>query len=101
METSTELSNCVFFYNCRLFGFRACDEHRNLDASQFAIGPETDLKYVEFMGRASKNVQGGLKHPNVETKSIKHFEQMENPRCVVKIYEKYLDLIPRNGPFYR
>jgi hypothetical protein len=102
METSTGLSNCVFFYNCKLFAFRVCDEHRHLDASQFAIGtdPEIGLKYVEFMGRASKNVQGGLKHKKVETKNIKHFEQKENPRCVVKIYEQYLDLILRNGPFY-
>lgn len=102
METSTGLYSCVFFYNCKLVAFRACEEHRNLDASQFTIStdPETGVQYVEFMGRASKNIQGGLKHKKVETTNNKHFEQKENPRCVVKIYENYLDLIPRNGPFW-
>lgn len=89
METSTGLSNCVFFYNCKLFAFRVCDEHRNLDASQFAIGtdPEIGLKCVEFMGRASKNVQGGLKHKKVETLNILNRRKMQD---VLLKYMKYI-----------
>ena len=103
MDSSTGLSNCVFFYNCKLFAFRANDEHRNLEASQFDIvfDHESRSRCLEFTGRSSKNVQGGLKHRTVSTKQIRHYEQKENPRCVVKIYEKYLGLIPAIGPFYR
>ena len=39
--TSTGLSNIVFFYNCKLFRFRALDEHKDLDASQFRITVDT------------------------------------------------------------
>ncbi|XP_062580082.1 uncharacterized protein LOC134242074 [Saccostrea cucullata] len=101
-NTAQGLSVC-FFYNCKLFAFRANDEHRNLDVSQFSINydHESGLKYLEFKGRSCKNVQGGLKHKKVETKNIHHFEQPENKRCVVKVYEKYLSLIPYSGAFYR
>ncbi|XP_062601332.1 zinc finger MYM-type protein 2-like [Saccostrea cucullata] len=101
-NTAQGLSVC-FFYNCKLFAFRANDEHRNLDVSQFSINydHEPGLKYLEFKGRSCKNVQGGLKHKKVETKNIHHFEQPENKRCVVKVYEKYLSLIPYSGAFYK
>lgn len=92
-----------FFYNCKLFAFRAKDEHRNLDSSQFSINHDhkTGLSFLEFHDRSCKNVQGGLKHKKMETKNIKHYEQQDNKHCVVKIYEKYLNLIPNAGPFYR
>jgi hypothetical protein len=32
----------VFFYNCKIFGFRALDEHKQLDASQFSISVDTN-----------------------------------------------------------
>lgn len=59
------------------------------------------MSFLEFHGRSCKNVQGGLKHKKVETKNIKHYERHDNKHCVVKIYEKYLSLIPNAGPFYR
>ncbi|VDH99612.1 Hypothetical predicted protein [Mytilus galloprovincialis] len=37
MTTSEGLSFAVFYYNCKLFGFRGMDEHRDLDASQYKI----------------------------------------------------------------
>ena len=57
-------------------------------------------KYVSFSGRISKNVQDGLDHRRVEPKFIKQYENASNQRCVVKLYETYLALIPRIGPFY-
>lgn len=64
MNTAQGLSNCVFFYNCKLFAFRAKDEHRNLDSSQFSINHDhkTGLSFLEFHDRSCKKVQGGLKH---------------------------------------
>ena len=38
MSTSKGLSYEVFFYkNCKTFGFRGNQEHKNLDASQFTV----------------------------------------------------------------
>ena len=33
--SSQSLFNTVFYYNCKLFGMRAMDEHRSLKCSQF------------------------------------------------------------------
>lgn len=62
MDTSKGLSNCVLFYNCKLFAFRAKDELRNLDSSQFSINhdQETGLSFLEFHGRSCKK---GTKRP--------------------------------------
>jgi hypothetical protein len=82
METSTGLSNCVFFYNCKLFAFRACDEHRNLDASQFEIGtdPANGLKYVEF------------KHKKVETKTLNILNRRKIQDALLKYMKNILIL---------
>ncbi|CAC5410701.1 unnamed protein product [Mytilus coruscus] len=37
-DNSVALQNTVFFYNCKLFGMRGYDEHRNLECEQFSIG---------------------------------------------------------------
>jgi hypothetical protein len=36
-DLSTGLSYIVFFYNCKIFGFRALDEHKQLDAFQWIL----------------------------------------------------------------
>ncbi|CAG2239656.1 unnamed protein product [Mytilus edulis] len=96
------LTNIVFFYNCKLFGFRALDEHKELDASQFRISVDTiGNKLLHYTGRLCKNVQGGLNNRNVDVKRITQKSDPTNPRCLVTIYEKYLSLIPREGRFYR
>ncbi|CAG2227795.1 unnamed protein product [Mytilus edulis] len=101
-NTSNGLTNIVFFYNCKLFGFRALDEHKQLDASQFRISVDTiGNKLLHYTGRLCKNVQGGLNNRNVDVKRITQKSDPTNPRCLVTIYEKYLSLIPREGRFYR
>jgi hypothetical protein len=62
--------------------------------------PENNLQFIQFTARISKNVQGGLKHRNVENQIVKHYEQPQNYRCLVKLYS-FLSPIPRVGPFYR
>ena len=53
------LSYIVFFYNCNFFCFRALDEHKQLDASQFSISVDTNgNKELHYTGRLCKNVQG-------------------------------------------
>ncbi|XP_069138822.1 uncharacterized protein [Argopecten irradians] len=42
-NTAQGLSYAVFFYNCKLFGFRGKDEHRNLVGEQFAISNDANI----------------------------------------------------------
>ena len=99
-ETSTGLSYIMYYYNCKLFGFRARDEHGSLQASQFQVTYYNGRKCLEYNGRLAKNVTG-----NFESKAtprvVRQFANPNNPRCIVSIYEKYLSLIPAVGPFYR
>ena len=44
-STSEGLLNTVYYYNCKLFGLRAGDEHRNLDAEQYKFGSDEQGKY--------------------------------------------------------
>ncbi|XP_067671801.1 uncharacterized protein [Haliotis asinina] len=60
-ETSSGLLHAVYFYNCKVFGVRAADEHANLEVSQFEFGRYSVGEYVRFIGRVTKNNQGGLK----------------------------------------
>lgn len=58
MDTAKDFPIVYLFYNCKLFAFRAKDEHMNLDSSQFSINQchETGLSFLEFHGRSCKNV---------------------------------------------
>ncbi|XP_052102685.1 uncharacterized protein KIAA1958-like [Mytilus californianus] len=87
-DTATGLTNIVFFYNCKLFGFRALDEHKELDASQYRISVDTNgRKLLHYTGRLCKNVQGRLNNRNIDVKRITQKSDPTNPRCLVKIFE--------------
>ena len=102
VHSAEGLINAVFWYSCKCFGLRAGDEHRNLVREQFAIGVDSVGRYLEFNGRSSKNVQGGLKQKNVQTKKLKIYSKPEiGERCVVDLFSTYMALIPESGPFYR
>ncbi len=47
---SEGLSNAVFYYNGKAFGFRGMEWHKNLDAEQYEIktDPENKLQYIQF-----------------------------------------------------
>lgn len=62
-HTATGLSNAVFYYNGKLFGFRGFQEHVNCQASQFEIleDKECKLRYILFTPGQRKNSQGRLK----------------------------------------
>ena len=71
IDLSTGLSYIVFFYNCNFFCFRALDEHKQLDASQFSISVDTNgNKELHYTGRLCKNVQGGLNNRNVLPRKV-------------------------------
>ncbi|XP_053390761.1 zinc finger MYM-type protein 2-like [Mercenaria mercenaria] len=102
-DTSVGLSNSVFFYNGKLFGFRGFQEHVSCQADQFEILKDNakDLRYIKFTPGLRKNSQGGLKSRNTANKPIVHYEQKDRKYSIVDLYERYLSLIPRVGAFYR
>jgi hypothetical protein len=61
----------------------------------------TFYKELHYTGRLCKNVQGGLSNRNVDVKHITQKSDPSNPRCIVKVFDKYLQHIPREGRFYR
>ena len=66
-------------------GFRALDEHKQLDASQFSISVDTNgNKKLHYTGRLCKNVQGELNNRNVDLKRITQKSDPSNPRCIIK-----------------
>ncbi len=91
MKTSEGLTSAVFWYSSKMFGLRASDEHRRLEVSQFSIGTDDNGRYLHFLGRRSKNYQGGLHQHKIEPKDLKIYSQPElGSRCAVNLYEFYL-----------
>jgi hypothetical protein len=71
---------------------------KQLDASQFSISVDSNgNKELHYTGRICKNVQGGLNNRNVDVKRITQKSDPFNPRCIVKVFDKYLQHIPREG----
>ena len=102
-ETAVGMSNAVFYYNGKLFGFRGFTEHINCQADQFEIlfDASKELHYIKFTPGVRKNAQGGLKGRNVGNDPIIHYEQKDRKYSILDLYKKYLSLIPRIGAFYR
>jgi hypothetical protein len=101
-KTGKGLINIVYWYNSKMFGLRAADEHRFLQAEQFTIGTDHLGKFLHFTGRSCKNWQGGLKHHRISARDLSIYAKPElGERCVVSCFEEYLSLIPSKGPFYR
>jgi len=73
MDTSTGLSNAVFFYNCKVFGLRGGKEHIGLFAKQFHFGHDdiNNRDFVKFVPRLRKNAQSGLK----SNKKVAHIRE--------------------------
>ncbi|XP_060572336.1 zinc finger MYM-type protein 3-like [Ruditapes philippinarum] len=107
VDNAKGLSNAVFFYNGKVFGLRGGDEQIGLQAEQFITGYDSAIKrrFVKFLPRIRKNTQGGLKQSKKAAslmQPIIHYDQeKENSYSIYKIYESYLNLIPRRGNFYR
>ncbi|XP_070581470.1 uncharacterized protein [Ptychodera flava] len=100
-DTARGLSYIVYFYNCKMFGLRAMDEHTNLEANQFHTGfDENGRKFLQYEGRLSKTCTGNI-DCKAKPKVIRQYSDPSNERCVVSIYEQYLALIGFSGRFYR
>ena len=95
------LSNGVYFYNCKIFGFRCKDEHVELQSEQYSFGTEEDgRQFIQYNGRLSKTMTGKMECKSTP-REIRHYAQPSNPRCVVSLFRTYLALIPPKGRFYK
>ncbi|CAK8685214.1 unnamed protein product [Clavelina lepadiformis] len=97
-DTALRLLNAVFYHNTVTFGIRVIDDHWNLKMSHFVIGNrgQQSQMYVEFVpSRDPVYVNRGL------TKDCRVYAELGNPRCVVKLFQKYISLVPPDGAFYR
>ncbi len=65
------------FYNYKVFGFRAMNEHVNLVVEQYDFGVNETGEFIRFHGRVSKNVQGGLQQRKVDVNDI--YNMHKNP----------------------
>ena len=102
LDCAQGLTYLVFFYNCKLFGLRGGDEHRELCCEQFTVSFDDTGRFIRFVGRASKNVKGGLKQKYVSTKDLKIYARPElGERYIVDIYNHYFGFIALTCPFYR
>ena len=96
------LLNTVYFYNCKVFGLRGYDEHRNLRCAQFEKKrDEKGRVYIEYTDFGSKTNCGGLKHMQVENKTVCQYENVSDPdHCVVNIFVRYFDFIPNHDEHF-
>ena len=66
-HSSVSLLNTVYHYNCKVFGLRSYDEHKNLMCAQYE--KKVDEKgriYLQYTNFGSKTNRGGLKHMKVK-----------------------------------
>jgi len=94
-DTALRLLNAVFYHNTVTFGIRTIDDHWNLKMCHFNVSKQPPF-FVEFAPSLDPvYVNRGL------NKNRKIFEEIGNPRCVVKLFRRYVAHVPPNGAFYR
>ncbi|XP_069140278.1 uncharacterized protein [Argopecten irradians] len=95
MDTALGLSRAVYYYNCKVFGVRAREEHRNLRVEQYTFGTDSDGKFIVFNGNSSK----GSGNDRRKVRSVKHHD-IDRDISVYKIFLKYIQAIGPTGNFY-
>lgn len=98
---ATSLQRTVFFYNCKLFGLRAADEHRELTTDQFSDGMDENGEYIEFHGKTNKTYSGSLRQRKIQPKVIRHHDRGSG---IVHLYKLYLSSLKddsENREFYK
>lgn len=96
---ATGLIHAIYFYNCKAFGLRACDEHRKMDIAQFSFGEDLQGPYVQFSGRDDKIYKGGISDRKMINKSIKQYDTDGNNRSIYKLLRRYISCLQDNGIF--
>ncbi|XP_076815215.1 uncharacterized protein LOC143461253 isoform X2 [Clavelina lepadiformis] len=95
--TAKGIFHVMFYYNCVEFEITSMEEHHELKVEQFSVSVDKtkNQDYLEFK-------RSDQRYYNMSTKQImRRYSTKNDPRCLVKLYKAYLDLVPSTGPFYR
>ena len=104
LNTPTALLNTVWFNNTKLFGFRGCDENRQLKWGDVTLKNDTEgTTYLEFNERSTKTRDGNSCD---RAYAPKIFANKQNPeKCPIEAYKLYKAERPTSmnqpdAPFY-
>jgi len=92
------LLRAVYFYNCKVFGLRACDKHRQMQLEQFTFSEDDHGKFVEYTGRGNKVFSGGIRDRKIQNKCVRQYDS-DNNRSVYKILKLYVSRLRSMGVF--
>ena len=103
--TPKVIQRTVFFYVGLNFVLRGVQEQYDLVPSQFLRVPKDKnvydaSLYYEYVKFISKNNQHRFKDINMKNKRIRAFALPGNQRCVVKMLDTYLGMLPSNAPYF-
>ena len=104
-STPKVLQRTVFFYVGLNFVLRGVQEQQDLIPSQFSRVPldksvYNTKVYYQYTELASKNNQHRFKDINAQNKVNRAYALPGNQRCIVKILDKYLSLLPTDAPYF-
>ncbi|ESO87023.1 hypothetical protein LOTGIDRAFT_154505 [Lottia gigantea] len=92
----TLLDTSVYLFELN-FALRYGGEHRDLTLDQLSVGVNEQESYIKYSEKISKNNQRGLKDFKVVPKYVTAYVHEDPTRCIVKLYERYLQLRPENA----
>ena len=104
-STPRILQRTVFFYVGLNFALRGVQEQHDLVPSQFVRRPMDKSVYncdvfYEYTELISKNNQHRFKDINSKNKSCRAYALPGNVRCIVRLLDTYLALLPPNCPYF-
>ena len=105
-STPKVLQRTVFFYTGLHFVLRGIQEQHDLVPLQFTREPQDrsvyhSSVYYEYIEFVSKNNQHRFKDINMRSKKVRAYAVPGSERCIVKLLDTYLPLLPSNSPnFY-
>lgn len=104
-STPKILQRTIFFYVGLNFVLRGVQEQQDLVPSQFNRVPQdrsvyNTTVYYEYTELASKNNQHRFKDINAQNKVTRAYALPGNQKCIVKMLDKYLSLLPTNAPYF-
>ena len=95
----------VFFYVGMNFVLRGIQEQHDLAPSQLVRVPEDvtvydESVYYQYTEFISKNNQHRFKDTNSTNKSVRAYAQPGSNRCIVKLLDTYMALLPPGSPVF-
>ena len=104
-STPKLLQYTVFLYIGLNFVLKGVQEQHDLILSQFSHVPQdksvyNTSVYYEYIELVSKNNQHRFKDINAQNKVIRAYALPGNQKCIVKLLDKFLSLLPPDAPYF-